>query len=83
MQKAQVFVKQYATPSLHIRVAREFHDRFVIVDGDKIFMIGASIEHAGDRAFSISPIESADLSRLIRDYAETVWGSATPVFPKP
>lgn len=80
--EAEVFVKQYAGLKLEIRGAKEFHDRFVFADG-KLYLFGASIEHAGQRAFSIIPIQDAELVKFIVGYAENVWAGATAIFPRP
>jgi len=82
IQEAEAFAKQHANPSLEIRSSTEFHDRLVIVDHTKVYMFGASIEHAGDRAFAILPIESQDLARFVIEYAEKVWGAAPQLFPR-
>lgn len=57
VQEAEVFAKQHAVLSLEIRASKEFHDRFVFADGG-VYLFGASIEHAGARAFSVMPIPS-------------------------
>lgn len=40
-------------------------------------------ELAGQRAFSVIPVEDGELSKYIRDYAEKVWANATALFPRP
>jgi hypothetical protein len=82
IQEAEAFAKQYPSITLEIRGSKDFHDRFVFADG-RLFLFGASLEHAGQRAFSVIPIEAGDLSNFIRDYAEKVWASATTLYPKP
>ncbi len=83
VQEAEAFVKQYPAVSLEIRASKDFHDRFAIVDGERVFLFGASVEHAGARAFSVIPIGSADLANFILEYAEKVWAGADVRFPKP
>jgi hypothetical protein len=82
VQEAEAFAKQHAAIALEIRATRDFHDRFVFADG-RLFLFGASIEHAGQRAFSVIPVEDGELSKYIREYAEKVWASATVLFPRP
>jgi hypothetical protein len=82
IQEAEAFADQYAAITLEIRASRDFHDRFVFANG-KVFLFGASIEHAGQRAFSVVPVEDGELSKYIRDYTEKVWTSATGLFPRP
>jgi hypothetical protein len=81
IHEAEAFAKQYPEIAVEIRAAKDFHDRFVFADG-KLFLFGASIEHAGQRAFSVIPIEDGPLSTYIREYAEKVWTSATALFPR-
>jgi hypothetical protein len=83
VREAEAFAKQYRAPSLEIRASKEFHDRFAIVDGSDVYLFGASVEHAGERAFSVIPIASTDLARFVLEYAEKVWAAATVLFPKP
>lgn len=49
------FNNQYR--NLVIRNTEEFHDRFIILDGKKLYHVGASIKDAGKKAFAISLIE--------------------------
>lgn len=79
IQEAKEFVKQYKTP-LEIRVAPDFHDRFVITER-KVFMFGSSIEHAANKAFAVFPIKGEELAEFIRGYAERVWAAAKVLFP--
>jgi hypothetical protein len=81
IREAEEFVKQYKTP-LEIRVAPDFHDRFVIADL-KVFMFGSSIEHAANKAFAVFPVEGEELAGFIRDYAERVWAAAKLIFSPP
>jgi len=83
VQEPEAFVKQCPAVSLKIRASKEFHDRFAFVDGSDVFLFGASVEHAGARAFSMIPIGGADLAKFILEYAEKVWAGANALFPKP
>ena len=49
------FNAQY--PSLEVRITDEFHDRFLILDRERMYHIGASIKDAGKKAFEISTNE--------------------------
>jgi hypothetical protein len=82
IQEAEVFTKQHPALALEIRLSADFHDRFVFADGS-VHLFGASIEHAGQRAFSVIPIHGTDLAKFVSDYAEKVWASAKIAFPKP
>ncbi|MBQ3729610.1 MAG: virulence RhuM family protein [Spirochaetales bacterium] len=50
------FNAQY--PSLEVHITEEFHDRFLILDRERMYHIGASVKDAGRRTFEIS--ESSD-----------------------
>jgi hypothetical protein len=77
--EGQKFVKQHAGFTLEIRRTQEFHDRFVIVDGAKCYLLGASIKDAGNKGFTIVPMEDVSIINLITSYANQVWASATPL----
>lgn len=49
------FNQQY--PMLEVKRTTAFHDRFMIIDGNKGFHIGASIKDAGKKCFGINRIE--------------------------
>ncbi|MBQ3831007.1 MAG: hypothetical protein II813_08865, partial [Spirochaetales bacterium] len=46
------FNTQY--PSLEVHITDEFHDRFLILDRERMYHIGASVKDAGRRTFEIS-----------------------------
>lgn len=48
------FNAQY--PNLIVKRSQVFHDRFIILDGSKVYHIGASIKDAGKKCFGISMI---------------------------
>ncbi len=49
------FNSQY--PKLEIRYTNVFHDRFIIIDKNKLYHIGASLKDLGLKVFGISKIE--------------------------
>ena len=49
------FNQQY--PALSVNYTEEFHDRFLIVDGNLSYHIGASLKDAGKKCFAINRIE--------------------------
>ena len=72
------FVTQHPTVSFEIRKTKEFHDRFIIIDNNRCFHIGASIKDAGGKAFMISPVEDkANADALILQHQQS-WESASP-----
>jgi sugar-specific transcriptional regulator TrmB len=54
----------------------DFHDRFIIVDGDKAYHLGASIKDAGDKASMIHLIEDADNVNALLGTYRTSWVAA-------
>lgn len=53
------FNSQY--PTLTVNYTRVFHDRFLIIDKETAYHIGASIKDAGKKCFGISRIEDAGI----------------------
>jgi hypothetical protein len=52
--------KKWATQhgaAIEIRTTKEFHDRFILVDGTDCWHIGCSIKDAGNKAFMLSKVE--------------------------
>lgn len=49
------FNQQY--PALSVNYSEEFHDRFLIVDRNLAYHIGASLKDAGKKCFAINRIE--------------------------
>ncbi len=53
------FNAQY--PKLLLKATTDFHDRFLIIDKEEVYHIGASIKDAGKKSFGITKIEDKDL----------------------
>jgi hypothetical protein len=77
--EATKFVKQHNPFALDIRAARDFHDRFVILDNAKVYLLGASIKDAGNKGFTIVPLEDVATTQFLLDHANQVWTTATPL----
>jgi len=56
--EAQAFGAQHQM-GIELRTSSDFHDRFLVVDRAACVHLGASINHAGSRAFMISTVEDA------------------------
>jgi hypothetical protein len=54
------FNAQY--PSLIIKKTNIFHDRFLIIDEEEVYHIGASIKDVGNKCFGISKIKDQTIS---------------------
>ena len=77
--EGQKFVRQHPGFTLQLRKTKDFHDRFVIVDRSRCYLLGASIKDAGNKGFTIVPLEEPAIIRLISNHADQVWTSATPL----
>jgi hypothetical protein len=75
--EGQKFAKQHPGFTLHLRKTKDFHDRFVIIDRSKCYLLGASIKDAGNKGFTIVPLEEPALIQFIINHADQVWTSAT------
>jgi hypothetical protein len=50
------FTKQYG--GLTIRETKAFHDRFLIIDGAKLYHVGASLKDLGNKCFAITTLDA-------------------------
>ena len=71
--EANKFVKQYPQHSLHIRKVRDFHDRFIVIDGKKFYHLGASIKDAGKQAFMLNKLEDQSNIEPLINQIENSW----------
>jgi hypothetical protein len=77
--EAKVFVSQYPGVEVEVRQARDFHDRFVIIDMLSCVHIGASIKDAGKKAFMVSRVEDPNNLKAILQALGASWDAAKPV----
>lgn len=73
------FAKQHARFTVEIRTTKDFHDRFIILDRTRCYLLGASIKDAGNKGFTIVPLQEQNIVRFISDHADQVWASALPL----
>lgn len=57
--------KQYN--NLKVYYSSSFHDRYIVVDNNKIYHLGASINHAGNKITTITKIEDKDIKSMIKE----------------
>jgi hypothetical protein len=77
--EAHKFKSQYPKAVVEARTTKEFHDRFLVIDGKLCWHIGCSIKDAGVRAFMISQVEDQrNRDALVRQLEES-WQTAAPV----
>ena len=53
------FNSQY--PKLAVKISKDFHDRFFIIDRNEVYHIGASIKDAEKKSFGITKLKEQDL----------------------
>jgi hypothetical protein len=70
------FTKQHAGFCVEVRTTRDFHDRFIILDHTRCYLLGASIKDAGNKGFTVVPLQEPNIVRFILDHADQVWASA-------
>jgi hypothetical protein len=73
------FAAQYGGIYIEIRPSRDFHDRFVIIDGETCVHIGASIKDAGKTACMISRVEDDVTRKALLNTLATAWAGATVI----
>jgi hypothetical protein len=77
--ESKVFVAQNAGWVIEVRQVRDFHDRFVVIDGRSCIHIGASINHAGRTAFMISRVEDQANQGALLAQIDASWSAATRI----
>ena len=62
----QKFNKEY--PILKVAKTNKFHDRFIIIDSEEMYHLGASIKDLGKKCFGINKIEDVEIIEKILNY---------------
>lgn len=75
----QRFRNQHGATAIEVRQTKDFHDRFVVVDDGKCYHVGASIQHAGQRAMMINEVEDEQNALALIGQIKSTWASATLV----
>ncbi len=57
------FNSQY--PELEVKSTEAFHDRFLIIDGDCAYHIGASLKDAGKKCFAVNSLKDEEIIKDI------------------
>lgn len=77
--EAHTFLSQHTNIELSVRKSKEFHDRFIILDGGDCWHVGASIKDAGMRAFMLSKVEDTGNRTALIEQVNNTWRAATVV----
>ena len=72
------FASQHGN-TIEIRQTQQYHDRFVLTDGNLCWHLGASIKDAGAKAFAMSEMIGQTVRTAIRTDVEATWNGARPV----
>lgn len=62
----QKFNKEY--PMLKVAKTNKFHDRFIIIDNEEMYHLGASIKDLGKKCFGINKIEDVEIMEKILNH---------------
>jgi len=75
------FNEQHKDVTIYTRKSKSkpIHDRFIILDDEKCFHLGASIKDAGKRAFLISEIEYSSILSAIIKSLEDAWSDSEDI----
>ncbi len=71
----ELYKKQYE--NLLIAISKNYHDRFLIIDEEGYYHIGASIKDAGNKIFMFSKIEDRDIQKVIMEKIKSEWTDIT------
>jgi hypothetical protein len=77
--EAKAFMAQHSGVTVEVREAKDFHDRFIIIDGGSCVHVGSSIKDAGKTACMVSRVEDPANSAAIVASLEASWNAATPL----
>jgi hypothetical protein len=77
--EGKAFMAQYPGVLIEVRETRDFHDRFIVVDGKSCIHVGASIKDAGKTAFMISRVEDRENLNALLQAIQTTWNTSTVV----
>ena len=58
----KTFNAQY--PKLTVRYNESFHDRFLIIDDEELYLIGASLKDLGAKCFGFTKMDAAQIRRI-------------------
>ncbi len=72
----QAFRAQVLQTTVEIRTTRDFHDRFIVIDGAEVYHVGASLKDAGTRAFMINRLQDSAIVESVRREIQVSWNAA-------
>lgn len=78
VHETRLFTDQQQS-SVEIRISRDFHDRFIIIDQSRCLHLGHSIKDAGKRACFVSEVLTNATKVVLIAEVERSWGAGTGV----
>lgn len=72
------FVSQHGR-KVDVRVTPSYHDRFIVVDGQERWHLGASIKDAGKKGFMMSQLLQPTILSLVKTDIESEWSKSRVV----
>ena len=64
------FNAQYG--GLTVRVSAAFHDRFLVVDSQRLYLFGASLKDLGKKCFAFTKLDASEIPRIVERSAKGV-----------
>ncbi|WP_458414889.1 phospholipase D-like domain-containing protein [Schinkia sp. CFF1] len=58
---------------IELKTTDKIHDRYLIVDSDKIYLLGSSINNFGNKATTIVPINEPSVMESVINYFKEIW----------
>jgi len=58
--------------NLKVLYDNTFHDRYIIINKEKVYHLGASINHAGNKIFSINILEDEMVKNSLLSIIDTI-----------
>lgn len=77
--EGNVFTQQHGGVAIEVRRNNNFHDRFIVLDGTTCVHVGASLNHAGSRAFMVSRVEDDQNRQALLAQIQASWNAGTVV----
>lgn len=77
--EAERFKKQFPHFEIEARKTSDFHDRFIIIDNQRCWHVGASIKDAGSKTFMISEVEDERNCGGLRNAYAQSWSSSQAI----
>lgn len=65
--------------SIEVRLNEEFHDRFLVIDDQKVFQLGGSLKDLGGKAATIIEIQTSQVVTILIQSVQQAWSKSSTV----